>query len=638
MVKRIAVVLLAVMTILTGCISSTSSPEIKPVSFDYLKGDKQWDEKYKDEPYVFLLSDNLMSVQKDLTYTETIHLVIRIQKEEGKKMGEFPLPYDSSRQEIRNIRAVNITPDGGKHPCSLIHDLQPYEGFATYTDSKVKILSFPNVVLGSILDIKVTLVHKRPVVKGQFFEYFYLTAPYPVKHVRKILSVPNGLDLPFKYRNTDQQPIVRQAEENTMYTWEASLKERIELEEYMPHPDDLGERISFSTIQTWEALSRDCYILFQESINLSDKLKKTVTRIVSDKQRTEDKIQAILEYIHDTFRYVSLNIDFHNYQPHDTDRVLYNKYGDCKDQTALAMAMLKAIDVESFPVLMSTELDLESREGLTPMLNYFDHAILAIQFKGKLYFTDVLSGASEFQTLSQRLANTNVLILKPENGGFVKLGRGAEEMQTTSFFHSVRLDRQGSATGKAKITLDNQTSEFFRKGLKDISPKEREKWLAGYSAQILPGAKILSADISNLEDRYTSLNLLFSYTHEKWAESVGDMMLFGVGAVDRTGSFTAPERHNPIVIRKGSGHVITCEYTLPDGYEIAKMPKNISFQKEYADFKRTYTRKAPNQVVEKTIFKDRPCRLEAEKYDEIKDFFDTLPILTKDRIVIRRKN
>jgi len=155
---------------IAGC-ATTGGPGLRSdVAFPYMETGNEWNKRYGDEPYVFLLSDDIMEVKEDFSYTEDAHLVIKIQKEEGKKIGEFPLPYDSSREKIEGIQAYVLTPDGRKLKYSAIQENSFQQGFAVYSDYKVKTITFPNVLIGSMIDIRFRLHHLIPKMEGEFFE------------------------------------------------------------------------------------------------------------------------------------------------------------------------------------------------------------------------------------------------------------------------------------------------------------------------------------------------------------------------------------------------------------------------------------------------------------------------------------
>lgn len=619
-----------------GCKTMSLSTLHTDVTFPYTETDHEWNTKYKGEPFVFLLSDYVVEVQEDFFYNEIIHIVIKVQNEEGKKIGEFPLPYDSSREEIKNVQATISNPDGQKFNYSEIHDLTAQEGYAIYSDNRLKIITFPNVTIGSIIDIQYKTIHKQSKVENGFFDTYHFKQPYPVKYLRCILIAPKDMPLNFKYSNTLIEPQIRQSDSTIQYTWIAKYKEKVETEEYMPFREDITERVCISTISDWNTLSRYGWTLFKKNMTLSADLKDTVQKITSGSHDKKEKIQRILKYIQDNFRYVSMNIDFHNYEPHPVDQIFFNKYGDCKDQTLLAMAMLSEIGVTAYPVLASTMSDLASYGDLLPMMSYFNHVILGIDLEGKMYYTDILLREYRFDETSSALSGKNVLVLRPEDGRFVTLPIADKKVRTKYLRHNIALHSDSSASGAVTITLDRSFTEGLRKMIKGMADVDKERWLSMFATQFAPGGTISKIKILNLDQTYENLELLIEYEQKNWAELTDNMMIFGIGATQRLSAFSAPTRQHPIVFLRNMDSEIENEYIIPKDYEVASIPKNVDVKTDFSYYKRTYevvNRKISEKISSGLIRSYLP----QERYQEIRSFYDDLVALTRNRIIIKKK-
>jgi len=82
MLLRIVYVIVSILltvTTLSPALAATKEP------------DPTWDEKYRDEPYVFLKKERVIKINKDYTFSDTIYKKASIQKEEGKSLGEIKI-------------------------------------------------------------------------------------------------------------------------------------------------------------------------------------------------------------------------------------------------------------------------------------------------------------------------------------------------------------------------------------------------------------------------------------------------------------------------------------------------------------------------------------------------------------------
>ena len=102
-----------------------------------------WEEKYSDKPVAYLLVDRVVEVKEDGSFINEVHCRTKIQTEEGKEWGEIPLYYNKADQEITELEAYTITPDGKKHKYTKIQDFPLYDGYPMYSDWMVRVVTMP---------------------------------------------------------------------------------------------------------------------------------------------------------------------------------------------------------------------------------------------------------------------------------------------------------------------------------------------------------------------------------------------------------------------------------------------------------------------------------------------------------------
>ena len=105
------------------------------------------------------------------------------------------------------------------------------------------------------------------------------------------------------------------------------------------------------------------------------------TRQLTANARTEfDKIRAIASYVQ-SIRYIAIAIGVNRgggMSPRTAAEVFAKGYGDCKDKANLMRAMLKVLNITSYPVgIYSGDPDYVRDEWASP--NQFNHCIIAIK-------------------------------------------------------------------------------------------------------------------------------------------------------------------------------------------------------------------------------------------------------------------
>lgn len=115
-------------------------------------------------------------------------------------------------------------------------------------------ITMPNVVVGSIIEWKATIVSKKPVIKDHFYDRFSFGSS-PVKEGRYRISAPRGTELFIKSLNTGISPKVETSDEKVTYTWEALNIDKIEMEEHMPSAEEVYPAVIITTMKDWKQMS-----------------------------------------------------------------------------------------------------------------------------------------------------------------------------------------------------------------------------------------------------------------------------------------------------------------------------------------------------------------------------------------------
>ncbi len=596
-----------------------------------------WDEKYKEEPFVVLLSERIIELRKDFTTISKIRVIAKIQKEGAKNQGEIPLHFDKSREEVKDIEAFTITPEGKRIKYRDIQELNPKKDYAIYSDERIQMITMPNVVVGSMIDWKATIESRKPLVNKNFFDIVQLSKASPVKALRYTLIVPEGINLHIKYINTDKKPGISRQGNKVVYAWEITETDKIELEEYMPPWAEVAETVLISTVDSWEALAKWTWAMFQKNLVLSKEMKTTTQEITKDKKSQAEKIQAIIDYIQRNFRYVSMNMEFHGYEPHPTDQIFSNKYGDCKDYTLLGIAMLSEIGVKAYPVLFPSASFGRSLNGEhLPMPTYFDHAILMFELDGTKHFTDLLIKGYRFNEIPPALSGVNVFLVNGNGGSFESIPRTEPSYGMSIVDENAVIHNDGNAVVSITMEFSRTISSLLGEQIRNAADDMKQKGISAMETRIAPGGKILEREWINLDEPHEKIIVKLKFENPNWVQRAGDMMIFGMPQQPRTALFSTVTRKYPIVNAFVSGEQHRVTYSLPKKYTVTKLPKDVALNEPFARYERTYRRDG-NNIIGKESFVLKESRTPADQYPKVKAFMDDITKLTNDMIMIKKK-
>ncbi|WP_331345899.1 DUF3857 domain-containing transglutaminase family protein [Cellvibrio sp. UBA7661] len=276
--------------------------------------------------------------------------------------------YEDIALEFANVRTPDGKIDSIKADATQIQSPTD-ENF--YHDRKELLFSLPNVRKGSIIEFQYRYTDIKKMVPNQWFDSFsfhwwedraagqgsradaisiselQITAP---KKIQLTSSDTNAFDqsrFPITQKRSakgDQQTI----------TWTGKNLAKIELQNNMPRTHDYAPYLRVSTTSKWNDVARWADALVEPHLVSDEKLDALIAEIKKTALTPEQKTKAVYRAIQDRVRYVFAHVGRGGYEPHDAFEVLKNGYGDCKDQTVLAVMLLRKLGIKADPALIIT--------------------------------------------------------------------------------------------------------------------------------------------------------------------------------------------------------------------------------------------------------------------------------------------
>ena len=604
--------------------------EAKTVSFE---------EKHKDKSSLFLLYNIDVKVNEDWSYITKIHKIIKILKEEAKSLGEITIYYERGREKITDVQAYTITADGKKHKYAKMQDLNIYEGYPMYSDSMVKIITLPEVIVGSTLEHRATIISKGMPIKNSFWYYLSSNFSVPIKEFNLTVTLPKKLGIQYKEFNLAHKPKITQNGSTITYSWhEENFEGEKEDEDYLPPPtlESVGEAIEFSSIKSWADVSSWYYALVQKNLKINSVIEETAKKTTKGKSATKDKVRAMLEYIQDNFRYVSMSFGDNSLEPHPTVQVFQNKYGDCKDLSLLCMAMLKALGIKSHIVLFNTEFSINDPKYDLAFPSLFDHVILLVEDKkeGDFYIDPLLDGYDIGQyPVGYQGAYT--FIITEEGGRFGRFPIFDERRGYIKSERKITIWHNGSALIETEMIWELDSSIEQRQKMKAMDKERKDKFYQALDEYLASGGELLERRIDGLDQKYGLIKTYSKLKRKDAYQITKGMIIIDVSGYGRDTDFLKKERKKPIFYPYNSLAEEITTYIIPKGFRITYLPKDLNLDIGFFNMKREYTKKG-NEILIKETTRYKRLELPKEAYRGVKDFFDQLPSKSKQRIMLKK--
>lgn len=221
---------------------------------------------------------------------------------------------------------------------------------------------------------------------------------------------------------------------------------------------------------------------------LNSAVKMKVSEISSANNTQGEKIKAILNFVQNDIRYLGLEYGIGSYKPNSPNKVFEQRYGDCKDKSVLMVQMLKEINVEAYPMLLSTTLKSTIAE-LPPSPNFFDHCVVKVIDKEKreFYYDPTMYNQGGTYKNTHFPNYEYGLVIKENNKAFDTITTSSNNNVTT-FEEFIIKDFNGGATLNVATTFTDVEADrmrnYFKNNSKSSIKKEFENYYANYYSKI----------------------------------------------------------------------------------------------------------------------------------------------------------
>lgn len=259
-----------------------------------------------------------------------------------------------------------------------------------YDGSLSAFTNISDVRVGDIIDYSYTIKGRNPIHKNLYSAFFNLSFSQPCgKMAIKIIS---SKEIEYKLFKTDLTLNKVQKKGNYIYSIVEENIKTFKYEEATPSWYIHSGILNISNYKSWENVIDWGVKVFEVKDKLSASLKKEISDIEKQGVEEGDKINNVLNFVQDEIRYLGLESGIGAYKPFSPNKVFEQRYGDCKDKSLLMVAMLRAMKIEAYPVLVSTYLKGTIKEFL-PATEHFNHCVVKVidKYKNELWFDPTIS-------------------------------------------------------------------------------------------------------------------------------------------------------------------------------------------------------------------------------------------------------
>ena len=535
-----------------------------------------------------------------------------------------------------------------------IRSLDDPERPETYNGTRRYGFTFADVTPGSILEYR----YKIKRFRRPFFNQVWriqetlpkLYSSYSIEFPAKFISKKRGWTFtPVNIRLGDAV-IKRHTRKNDRmefktlsYNWELRDIPALRLEPAMPPYDEAAQylRIDYK-LSDWNKLSGRYWEMlkpfFPPAGNAS--LKKLAMEAAGDAETSLQKIENILSFLRNRYRYIGEEMDGYLLPPRDVAELLKQSSVNSRDMTVLTVNLLRALGLEARPALVKTA-DRGRRTETVLAFDFNRMITLTRDDKGRAIWLDPACAVCPPGEVSPALEGTRPLVFL-DNGksSLEKIPPSRARQNRITREASLNADGDGNVAGTVTLLFRGNCNLRLRNILAEAGAGEREKVIRGLLRDDLPGARLEEINSGEPHRAADSLRISFKLTFKANTESDGQFILPASLFKNRPQlkTFAAGDRRHPLFFPSP----FSVKDILKVGYdrrqfEIGDRPRGLSGRQPFGRVRSRLDFGDEGAVSYSIDYDISKRRIDASDYEDFRGLLKNLDSIQNMRLVLKKK-
>ncbi|WP_395682735.1 DUF3857 domain-containing protein [Dokdonella sp.] len=421
------------------------------------------------------------TIRPDGSYVEDCEWAMVVLKERAVANAKTAdVSYSTSIQKAEIKAAYTLKPDGRRIDAPKANfqvETNTGQGADSpvFSDRTTTTVVFPDVAAGDTVVLSYRLTASQPMFPNHFSvsQVYWRSQAYD--HVDVKIDAPTSLWAQYEARG---MKTVRDDVE----------KGRHRLEWTLENPDPPKEKrtdwsvvdvesqpgFAFSTFRSYRDIAEAYGASAMPKAVITPRVQAKADEIVGTEKDPREVARLLYEWVAVNLSYAGNCVGLGAVVPHDTDFILDNRMGDCKDHATLLQALLAARGIASTQALINAGSTY--RLPKIPVVSTVNHVINYIP-RLDIYL-DATSNSTPFGMLPFSDRGKPVLVVGGEKDASTPsqpVGSNRQTLKTT-----VRVQADGSLQGESSVLLEGAYALSARSAFRDMSREYEEDVMKNY--------------------------------------------------------------------------------------------------------------------------------------------------------------
>ena len=397
-------------------------------------------------------------------------------------------------------------------------------------------------------------------------------------------------------------------------------------------PNEFEYDGSKGNFNNWKNFGSWMYGLNDGGNKLPDPAKALVQNLIKDAKTPKDKIKILYHHLQQNTRYVSVQLGIGGFRPILAEKVAQVNYGDCKALSNYMKALLNEAGIASNLIIIGN--GMPGLNANYSSMGQANHMILCVPLEKDTTFLECTSQYDPMGFIGYSNADRNVLMVTDQGGKIIRTPAYQPKDNYQLRKTTINLADDGTALLAIKSTYANaQFEENISMML--LEPSEQRKLII--AGNNIPVAELTSFSYKQPDKTKPVILEELNFKSGQLYTKSGDKVFLTLNQVNRKESvpLKVENRKTYFAVPYGYHDEDEINFTLPKGYTVEFLPKDIQIVSEFGSYTARFATKdnAITYIRTQTMTNKK---YPPEKYNEYVDFYKKVYQADKQKAVLNK--